>query len=112
MRMIGKRALLMAGLAGALVFVVGTTTSASASTLYQVAPNVRLNVHRGPGTSYQIVKVLPYDAKVNIYCQSPGTTVSGYYGTSSIWDNIGPDQFVSDAYVNTGSDGYIAGRCA
>ncbi|MDX6313131.1 MAG: hypothetical protein QOF44_2595, partial [Streptomyces sp.] len=55
---------------------------------------------------------LPYDAKVIIYCQSPGTTVSGYYGTSSIWDNISSDQFISDAYVNTGSDGYITGRCA
>jgi uncharacterized protein YraI len=110
--MVGKRGLLMAGLVGALVLVVETATSASASTLYQVAPIVQLNVRRGPGTSYQIVKVLPYDANVTIYCQSPGTKVSGYYGTSTIWDNIGPDQFISDAYVNTGSDGYITGRCA
>jgi uncharacterized protein YraI len=90
-----------------------TAESLSAeSTTYKVAPGVRLNVRRGPGTSYQIVKVLPYDANVIIYCQSPGTKVSGYYGTSSIWDNIGPDQFISDAYVDTGSDGYITGRCA
>ncbi|MFE2432110.1 SH3 domain-containing protein [Streptomyces sp. NPDC059373] len=112
MKMVGKRGLLMAGLAGALVLVVGTATSASASTTYQVAPNVRLNVRSGPGTSYPVVRVLPYDAKVIIYCQSPGTTVNGYYGTSSIWDNISSDQFISDAYVDTGSDGYITGRCA
>jgi uncharacterized protein YraI len=88
-------------------------TAASADvTTYPVAPGVRLNVRSGPGTSYQIVKVLPYNVRVPIYCQSPGTKVSGYYGTTNIWDNIGPDQFVSDAYVNTGSDGYIAPRCA
>jgi uncharacterized protein YraI len=88
-----------------------TATSVNVTT-YPVAPGVRLNVRSGPGTSYQIVKVLPYDVRVPIYCQSPGTTVSGYYGTTNIWDNIGPNQFVSDAYVKTGSDGYIAPRCA
>jgi uncharacterized protein YraI len=79
---------------------------------YPVAPGVRVNVRGGPGTSYQIVRILPYNARVSIFCQSPGTTVSGYYGTSNIWDNIGSGEFVSDAYVDTGSDGYIAPRCA
>ncbi|MFE0629825.1 SH3 domain-containing protein [Streptomyces sp. NPDC058864] len=79
---------------------------------YAVAPGCRLNVRSGPGTGFHIVKVLPYDVKVPIFCQTPGTTVSGYYGTSNIWDCIGEGQFVSDAYVHTGSDGYIAPRCS
>jgi uncharacterized protein YraI len=109
-----RRGLLMAGVAGALTLVIGGATSASGAdvTTYPVAPGLRLNVRSGPGTSYQIVKVLPEDIRVPIFCQSPGTTVSGYYGTTNIWDNIGPDQFVSDANVKTGSDGYIAPRCA
>lgn len=78
---------------------------------YSVAPGCRLNVRSGPGTSYHIVKVLPYDARVAIICQTPGTTVSGYYGTSNIWDCIGTNQYVSDAYVQTGSDGYVTSRC-
>jgi uncharacterized protein YraI len=90
-----------------------TAESVSAeSVTYKVAPGVRLNVRSGPGTSYPVVRVLPYDAEVIIYCQSPGTKVNGYYGTSSIWDNISSDQFISDAYVDTGSDGYVTGRCA
>lgn len=90
-------------------------TQAQATTAlryYSVAPGTRLNVRSGPGTSYPIIKVLPEDIKVPIYCQTPGTWVSGYYGTTNIWDNIGNGEFVSDAYVNTGSDGYIAPRCA
>ncbi|MET8246790.1 SH3 domain-containing protein [Streptomyces sp. NPDC005202] len=78
---------------------------------YQVAPGVRLNVRSGPGTSYSIVRVLPEGASVPIYCQTPGSTVTGPYGTSTIWDNIGNGEYVSDAYVKTGSDGYVAPRC-
>lgn len=88
-----------------------TQAMAAAVRSYSVAPGVRLNVRSGPGTGYSIVRVLPEGAEVPIYCQTPGTTVSGYYGTSSIWDNIGNGQFVSDTYVKTGSDGYVAPRC-
>ncbi|WP_138899501.1 SH3 domain-containing protein [Streptomyces chryseus] len=79
---------------------------------YPVAPGYRVNVRSGPGTQYRIVKVLPYDARVPINCQCPGTTVSGPYGTTNLWSNIGNGQFVSDAYIRTGSDGYVAVRCA
>lgn len=79
---------------------------------YSVAPGVRLNVRSGPGTQYGIIRVLPEGAKVSIFCQTPGTTVAGPYGTSNIWDNIDDGQYVSDAYVLTGSDGYIRPRCS
>ncbi|MGW0632017.1 SH3 domain-containing protein [Streptomyces sp. NPDC002758] len=79
---------------------------------YPVAPGVRLNVRNGPGTTYGVVRVLPEGARVPIYCQTPGSTVTGPYGTSKIWDNIDNGEYVSDAYVRTGSDGYVADRCA
>ncbi|MFS4097103.1 SH3 domain-containing protein [Streptomyces sp. AF1A] len=86
-------------------------TEAAATRTYPVAPGVRLNVRSGPGTGYGIVRVLPEGTRVPIFCQTPGTTVSGYYGTSNIWDNIDSGEYVSDAYVHTGSDGYVASRC-
>ena len=90
---------------------VTTAAVAAAVRYYSVAPGVRLNVRSGPGTGYPIVRVLPEGAKVPIYCQTPGTTVTGPYGTSNIWDNIDDGQYVSDAYVYTGADGYVAPRC-
>lgn len=87
-------------------------TLAAAVTTYPTAPGVSLNVRSGPGTGYPIVKVLPEGSRVAINCQAPGTWVTGPYGTTNIWDNIASGQYVSDAYVNTGSDGYIRPRCS
>ncbi|MEU1594216.1 SH3 domain-containing protein [Streptomyces sp. NPDC005708] len=108
-----RRSVLLAGsAAGALLMVLGSSVSASAAPYYSVAPGVRLNVRSGPGTSYSIVQVLPEGVSVPIFCQTPGSTVTGYYGTSNIWDNIGNGEYVSDTYVHTGSDGYVTSRCA
>ncbi|MFF5496469.1 SH3 domain-containing protein [Streptomyces aquilus] len=91
-----------------------TATLAAATTVryYPVAPGYRLNVRSGPGTSYPIVRVLAEGAQIAILCQTPGTTVTGPYGTTNIWDCISSGEYVSDAYVKTGSDGYIRPRCA
>lgn len=93
-----------------------TTTAAASATAalryYSVAPGVRLNVRSGASTNYPITRVLPEGAKVPIFCQTPGQSITGPYGTSNIWDNIDNGEYVSDAYVLTGSDGYVAPRCA
>ncbi|MFE4965352.1 SH3 domain-containing protein [Streptomyces sp. NPDC056660] len=110
-----RSTLLAAAVGSAFLMLLGSAATANAAAsirYYDVAPGLRLNVRSGPGTSYGITRVLPEGAKVPIYCQTPGTTVSGYYGTSNIWDNISNGEFVSDTNVNTGSDGYIADRCA
>ncbi|WP_217167196.1 SH3 domain-containing protein [Streptomyces sp. AC512_CC834] len=87
------------------------TTAAAARRSYPVAPGYRLNVRSGPGTGYSVVRVLSEGARVAINCQRPGQWVAGPYGTSNVWDNIGSGQYVSDAYILTGSDGYVAPRC-
>ncbi|MEU8779239.1 peptidase [Streptomyces sp. NPDC048606] len=91
---------------------VESLAAASGFPTFPVAPGHQVNVRSGPGTNYSVVRVLPLGASVTIRCQCPGTMVSGPYGTTDLWDCIGNGQFVSDAYVRTGSDGYVAGRCA
>ncbi|WP_406123629.1 SH3 domain-containing protein [Streptomyces sp. NBC_00989] len=92
--------------------VTTTATAAAALHYYSIAPNTRVNVRSGPGTGYTIVRVLAEGSQVPIYCQTPGTTVTGYYGTTNIWDNIDDGEYISDAYVNTGSDGYVRPHCS
>ncbi|CAL9545947.1 SH3 domain-containing protein [Streptomyces sp. enrichment culture] len=89
----------------------GVVAAAAARSSYPVAPGYRLNVRSGPGTTYSVVRVLSEGARVSISCQRPGEWVTGPYGTSNIWDNIGGGQYVSDTYILTGSDGYVAPRC-
>ncbi|MET8370698.1 peptidoglycan DD-metalloendopeptidase family protein [Micromonospora profundi] len=66
-----------------------------------------LTVRSGPGTGYASVGTVADGAKVTIACQTSGTSVTGTYGTSTIWDRIGSGRFIADAYVYTGHDGYI-----
>ncbi|MBT2387041.1 SH3 domain-containing protein [Streptomyces sp. ISL-11] len=86
--------------------------AAAGAVYYPVAPGVQVNVRRGPNTGSQIIKVLPEDSRVTIRCQTRGETVTGPYGTTDIWDSIAPGQYVSDAYVKTGADGFVTIRCA
>lgn len=90
---------------------VQSLASGSGFPTFPVAPGYRVNVRSGPGTNYSVTRVLPLGASVGIRCQCQGTTVTGPYGTTSIWDNIANGEFISDAYVKTGSDGYVTSRC-
>ncbi|MER5222663.1 SH3 domain-containing protein [Streptomyces flaveus] len=85
------------------------SATATAAATYTVVANV--NVRSGPSTSYAIVGRLSAGTRVTIYCQTPGQTVTGPMGTSNIWDRIGSGRYISDTYVRTGSDGYVAPRC-
>ncbi|MFI6419782.1 SH3 domain-containing protein [Streptomyces sp. NPDC050842] len=89
-----------------------SATATSAVKRYAIAPGYRVNVRSGPSTQYPIVRSLAAGSTVPIHCQKPGEWVSGPYGTTNLWDNIAPGEYVSDAYVKTGSDGYVAPRCA
>ncbi|MBQ1071680.1 peptidoglycan DD-metalloendopeptidase family protein [Micromonospora sp. C31] len=66
-----------------------------------------LTVRSGPGTGYAAVGTVADGTRVTIRCQTRGTSVTGTYGTSTIWDRIGAGRFIADAYVYTGHDGYI-----
>ncbi|MFJ7272749.1 peptidase [Streptomyces sp. NPDC099050] len=90
---------------------VQSLASGSGFPTFPVAPGYQVNVRSGPGTNYSIVRVLPLGATVGIRCQCEGMTITGPYGTTNLWDCIGNGQFISDAYVKTGSDGYITSRC-
>jgi uncharacterized protein YraI len=69
-----------------------------------------LTIRSGPSTGSTAVGTVADGAKVTIKCQKHGTSVTGTYGTTTLWDNIGSG-YVSDAYVSTGSDTQVAPTC-
>ncbi|MBA3539401.1 MAG: peptidoglycan DD-metalloendopeptidase family protein [Deltaproteobacteria bacterium] len=70
----------------------------------------RLTVRAGASTSSASVGTVGDGSFVTIRCQKTGTSVTGTYGTSNLWDFIG-NGYVADAYVSTGSDGRVAPNC-
>jgi hypothetical protein len=85
----------------------GGTSSVSGTVNTSGAP---LTVRSTPSTSGTAVGSVADGAHVTISCQKNGSSVTGTYGTTSLWDFIGTG-YVSDAYVNTGSDGQVAPSC-
>jgi hypothetical protein len=71
---------------------------------------ISLTVRSGPSTGSAAVGSVADGAHVNITCQKHGTSVTGTYGTTTLWDFIG-NGYVSDAYISTGSDGQVAPTC-
>jgi len=69
-----------------------------------------LTIRSTPSTGGAVVGSVADGAKVTISCQKNGSSVTGTYGTTMLWDFIG-NGYVSDAYVNTGSDGQVAPTC-
>jgi hypothetical protein len=70
-----------------------------------------LTVRAGASTSTADVGSLNDGATVRITCQKHGQSISGTFGTSTLWDQIGAGRYISDAYVSTGSDGQVAPTC-
>ncbi|EYF05443.1 metalloendopeptidase Membrane protein [Chondromyces apiculatus DSM 436] len=71
---------------------------------------ISLTIRSAASTSSTAVGSVADGATVNITCQKQGTSVTGTYGTTTLWDYIGSG-YVSDAYIHTGSDGQVAPTC-
>jgi hypothetical protein len=69
-----------------------------------------LTVRARPTRDSAVVGSLADGTYFTIGCQQSGQSVSGTYGTSTLWDRVGGG-YVSDAYVSTGSDGRVAPSC-
>jgi hypothetical protein len=69
-----------------------------------------LTVRAGTSSTTAAVGSVHDGATVTITCQKHGQTVSGTYGSSSLWDKISGG-YIADAYVSTGSDGQVAPTC-
>jgi len=100
----------LAGVIG-LSVVAGGAAIADAATGTIRTTGATLNVRSGPGTGYSAVSSIKKGTRVDISCQTYGSTVTGTYGTSNVWDKIGSGRYVSDAYVYTGRDGFVAPKC-
>jgi hypothetical protein len=100
---------------GALYFGTRNYTSQNSCTGGGVTGRVDtagapLTIRAGASTTTADVGSVADGATVHISCQKHGQSITGTFGTSTLWDKIGAG-YVSDAYVSTGSDGQVAPTC-
>lgn len=70
-----------------------------------------LNRRSGPGTGYAVVGTVADGATVDIRCSRAGTTHTGRWGTTDLWNKLPDGSWVSDAYVYTGVSSPVNGTC-
>jgi hypothetical protein len=79
-------------------------------------PAYYLNARGWPATNAAIIRTFPNNWRLVIFCQEQGPAVYGQWGWTTVWDYVGQNgdapMFVSDGFVNTGTNGYVSGDCA
>ncbi|WP_176710473.1 peptidase M23 [Micromonospora sediminicola] len=70
-----------------------------------------VNRRTGPGTGYALAGSLADGATVTVSCSRSGTTHTGRWGTTALWNRLTYGTWVSDAFTWTGVSGSVAGTC-
>ncbi|MFC5288827.1 peptidoglycan DD-metalloendopeptidase family protein [Actinokineospora guangxiensis] len=70
-----------------------------------------VNKRSGPGTGYGVVGSVTDGATVTVSCSANGTSHTGRYGSTSLWNRLSDGTWMSDAFLWTGVNGPVAGNC-
>lgn len=98
----------------ASVLTLATPSPASAAPTGRVIASPSVILRSGPSTAHTRIGSIPKGVTVAINCTARGTSLSGPYGLSNVWDHVtynGVSGYVSDAWMYTGSANPVAGPC-
>ncbi len=70
-----------------------------------------VNRRTGPGTGYALAGTVADGATVSISCSANGTSHTGRWGTSTLWNRLTDGTWISDSYVYTGVANAVNGMC-
>ena len=88
-----------------------TVTPNAAAATINCPGGCAVNARSGPSTGYGATGSLANGTAVTIQCTARGEWITGQYGDTNLWDNIGSGRYVSDALVFTGTNNPVAGDC-
>jgi uncharacterized protein YraI len=102
--------------AGAVAVIpMATATPAFAAGSGKILASPCLNLRTGPSSAYGVVACIPVNTYISIDCTLNGASVTGPYGSTTLWDHTayaGKTGYVSDAWVYTGTSNPVAGTCS
>ncbi len=67
--------------------------------------------HTGPGNSYPAGPTHPANSPIWIVCYVNGQSITGPYGTESVWDLGDDGYYYADAWLWTGSNSPVVPQC-
>ncbi|MFJ6674961.1 M23 family metallopeptidase [Actinosynnema sp. NPDC091369] len=70
-----------------------------------------VNKRTGPGTGYALAGSVADGATVTVSCSANGTSHTGRWGTTSLWNRLSDGTWVTDAFMWTGLSGPVNGYC-
>ena len=104
------------GIALAVPFSLAASAgTATAAPTGRVIAQPCLNLRTSPSSGATVLGCIPYNTTITIACTENGSSMTGPYGTTTIWDKTtwsGKTGFVTDAYVYTGSNSAVADKCS
>ncbi|MFB9429965.1 peptidoglycan DD-metalloendopeptidase family protein [Streptoalloteichus tenebrarius] len=72
-----------------------------------------VNLRSGPGTSYDVVGTVRDGDVVQIVCTARGDELTGPWGNrNNVWDRLTNGRWISDAFVDTGTNEPVAPACS
>ena len=75
-------------------------------------PNGPYRVWNAPDFDHGVDRQVQESTLLRIVCQTTGPAVTGpWNNTSRIWSKLADGGYIPDAYVWTGSEGYVSARC-
>jgi uncharacterized protein YraI len=102
--------LALAATAGVAV-ATADPASAGVATGKVISGSAPLNVRSTPSTAGTVLRSIPNGTIIGLNCYAHGSTVTGPYGATDIWDAIDGGGYVTDAYVYTGSNAPVVPPC-
>ncbi|WP_179956865.1 M23 family metallopeptidase [Amycolatopsis anabasis] len=74
--------------------------------------NASVNLRSGPGLSHDVVGTVDNGSIVFIACTTRGEAVDGVWGRTDLWNRLDTGSWISDGFVDTGSNDPVAPACA
>ncbi|MFD6162509.1 peptidoglycan DD-metalloendopeptidase family protein [Nocardia sp. NPDC060256] len=73
--------------------------------------NRKVNLRSGPGTRNSVVGTVRNGDVVTITCTARGERLNGKWGATDLWNKLDNGKWVSDGFLETGSNGPVAPDC-
>jgi LasA protease len=73
--------------------------------------NSTVNLRSGPGLDHGVTGTVADGAVVSIQCTARGGTVQGNWGATDLWNRLVDGDWISDGFVDTGSNEPVAPAC-